>query len=115
MMTGNIVDDVVNGRRLPYPRMLARAGLSAEDAEHWRRAGWDDPAAAAPWFWIDTAADAAALRSLAVGGFDVGQVERVARFAPRLTVAWTHALLGDRRDRDIDLREAVLRMRARES
>lgn len=104
-MAGNIVDDVVNGRRFPYSRVFARAGFSPDDAESWRRAGWDDAEHAAPWHQIATEADAATLRALASAGFDAGQVARVARFAPGLTAAWTHALLGERTERDVDLRD----------
>lgn len=114
-MTGNIVDDVVSGRRFPYSRAFAQAGFSADDAEAWRRAGWEDAQAAAGWHRIETAADAATLRSLAVAGFDADQVAQVARFAPMLTAAWTHALVKVHRDIDIDLRDIDLRQRVREN
>ena len=104
-MTGNIVDDVVSGRRFPYSRAFARAGFSPTDAESWRRAGWDDATEAAPWHRIGTDADAATLRTLAAAGFTADDVAQVARFAPRLTAAWTHALLGSTPGTDLDLRD----------
>ena len=120
----SIVDDVLAGRRFPYSRAFARAGFSPVDAELWRRAGWHDPEAAAPWHDIATGASAEALLALALDGYDADGVARVARFVPTLTVAWTRALTApstppkelDLRDRvlanlhrDADLRDAKLR------
>lgn len=104
-MAGEIVDDVRSGRRFPYSRAFAQAGFSADDAERWRRAGWEDVSTATPWHRIDTAADAVDLFALAADGFEAEQVAAVARFAPDLTVAWTRALLGRRAARELDLRD----------
>ncbi|WP_436793732.1 hypothetical protein [Actinospongicola halichondriae] len=108
-MTGSIVDDVLAGRRFPYSRAFARAGFSAADAEQWRRAGWHDPDEAAPWHAIDTAAGPETLLSLANDGFDPETVDRVSRFVPTLTAAWTRALLPvATMDVELDLRDRVL-------
>ncbi len=120
-MTESIVDDVLSGRRFPYSRAFARAGFSADDAERWRRAGWTTADDAEPWHRIDTAADENDLIALALEGFEPEQVRQVSRFAPRFTVAWTHALLrpaDDPRfdtDLDIDLREIGLRASVRQN
>ena len=108
--TGTIVDDVVAGRRFPYSRAFARAGFSADDAELWRRAGWHDPDVAAPWHRIETCAGPEVLLTLANDGFDAETVARVSRFAPRLTSAWTRALLPppETGARELDLRDRVL-------
>lgn len=106
---GTIVDDVLAGRRFPYSRAFARAGFSATDAELWRRAGWHDPATAAPWHDIETAAGPEELLALAQDGFDAAVVARVASFAPTFTVAWTRAVASpSRAPVEVDLRDRVL-------
>lgn len=130
-MTESIVDDVLSGRRFPYSRAFARCGFSSDDAERWRRAGWTIADDAEPWHRIDTSADAQDLMALALEGFEPEQIRQVSRFAPALTVAWTHALLApapvssadpsveiDLRTRDlqeIDLREIELRQSVRQN
>lgn len=116
-MTGTIVDDVLAGRRFPYSRAFARVGFSARDAELWRRAGWHDPDAAAPWHRIAGGADPVSLLALANDGFDPDTVASVSRFAPTLTAAWARALLPapERGAAEVDLRDRVLADRHRDA
>ncbi len=86
-------DDATTRARLPFSRAFAQAGFSRQDADAWRRAGWDDADEAARWYRAGSDRTPAQLRALALRGFTPDQL-------PMLDIGE-----GD----EIDLRDRVLR------
>lgn len=68
-------------------------GFRVDEMARWTNAGWDDPADAARWRRVSSAAPSE-LRRMRRDGYRPDQLSQAARFSQSFPAAWASALAG---------------------